>query len=101
MGRRVREGSVAAALSHNAITGQLNAFGSPPFRSQPGEDGCVTHILGRPSALKSLRGRLRRGEALARLYEEHLFQLMVFGEAGLPSYQKLKKAKDEFGGRGR
>ncbi len=52
-----------------------------------------------PLALKSLRDRLRRGEALARLYEEHLFQLMIFGEVGVPSYQKLKMAKDEFGGR--
>jgi hypothetical protein len=52
-----------------------------------------------PAVLKSLRDRLRRGEDLARIYEDHLMQIMCLGETMVTSYPKLKRAKGEFGGR--
>jgi hypothetical protein len=47
---------------------------------------------------KSLKHRARTGEQLAHLLEDHLVQVMSFGEVTLPSTQR-KPRRNELGGR--
>jgi hypothetical protein len=70
------------------------------YTFQMADDGNAIFLIpGRPPASELAEHSVGTGEGLARGLEEYLVQILGFGEAVLPTYQKRKRAKQEIGGR--
>jgi hypothetical protein len=65
---------------------------------QVGEDGKIVWTPGTLPPPKSLKHRAQTGKDLARILEDHLNSVLVFGEVAVPSIGKRRRGKKELGG---
>ena len=63
------------------------------------EDRMVILTPGFPPPQKSLKDKVRTGEALGKILEDHLMQILGLGEAALPTSRKRDRRSRELGGR--
>jgi hypothetical protein len=92
----LHHGDLLKVLKLNEYTPLKDFAANDVFRLAP--DGkSLIHIPVGPRP-RSLKHRARTGEQLARILENHLVQVMVFGETELPTVQR-KPRRNELGGR--
>src|SRR6266567_4443949 len=82
----LQEGDLLAVLELDRVTPLMEFGENDTF--QVGEDGKIVWTPGTPPPPKSLKHRARTGKDLARILEDHLNSVLVFGEVALPAVGK-------------
>ncbi len=92
----LHEGDLRAVLKLDRMT-PLREFGENDSFTLD-KNGRVIHLPGFSPPRRSLKHRAHTGKQLARILEQHLMEVLTFGEVELPSYQRPRR-KNELGGR--
>jgi hypothetical protein len=92
----LHRGDLKNVLKLDDIT-PLQEFG-PNAMFALGEGGKII-VAPDPSMPKSLKSKVTTGEELGRILENHLEQILSFGEAILATSQKERRGRNEIGGR--